>query len=110
MLGKRQSWLAYIDLYDFSYYTAKKKWLETHLWHTKRMKMIDIWGYRLVSFLFAFKTSTEQIIGRKANRQIFPAILPSCNAWLHHQRYFLPSSVPARMDTNWTEQSFRFDA
>ncbi|KAI8342334.1 ribonucleases P/MRP protein subunit POP1-domain-containing protein [Chlamydoabsidia padenii] len=24
-----------------------KKWLETHIWHTKRMKMIDIWGYRL---------------------------------------------------------------
>ncbi|PVG00267.1 POP1-domain-containing protein [Serendipita vermifera] len=24
-----------------------KRWLETHLWHAKRMKMIDIWGYRL---------------------------------------------------------------
>ncbi|CAO3590230.1 unnamed protein product [Absidia cylindrospora] len=24
-----------------------KKWLETHIWHTKRMKMMDIWGYRL---------------------------------------------------------------
>ncbi|KAI8366103.1 NUC188 domain-containing protein [Radiomyces spectabilis] len=26
---------------------SKKRWLETHMWHTKRMKMVDIWGYRL---------------------------------------------------------------
>lgn len=25
-----------------------KKWLETHLWHAKRMKMVNMWGYRLV--------------------------------------------------------------
>ncbi|EDR13388.1 uncharacterized protein LACBIDRAFT_230763 [Laccaria bicolor S238N-H82] len=24
-----------------------KTWLETHLWHAKRMKMSDMWGYRL---------------------------------------------------------------
>ncbi|KIY46529.1 POP1-domain-containing protein [Fistulina hepatica ATCC 64428] len=24
-----------------------KKWLETHLWHAKRMHMGDLWGYRL---------------------------------------------------------------
>ena len=24
-----------------------KKWLETHLWHAKRMKMVTKWGYRL---------------------------------------------------------------
>ncbi|KAI9485893.1 MAG: ribonucleases P/MRP protein subunit POP1-domain-containing protein [Benjaminiella poitrasii] len=26
-----------------------KKWLETHIWHTKRMKMNDIWGYRIAA-------------------------------------------------------------
>ncbi|KAH9812442.1 ribonucleases P/MRP protein subunit POP1-domain-containing protein, partial [Melampsora americana] len=26
---------------------VNKKWLTTHLWHSKRTKMIDIWGYRL---------------------------------------------------------------
>ncbi|CAG8436872.1 7617_t:CDS:10 [Ambispora gerdemannii] len=26
---------------------AKIRWLETHIWHTKRMKMIEIWGYKL---------------------------------------------------------------
>jgi hypothetical protein len=25
-----------------------KKWLETHLWHAKRMRMENMWGYRLV--------------------------------------------------------------
>ena len=24
-----------------------KKWLEMHLWHAKRMKMINRWGYRI---------------------------------------------------------------
>ena len=24
-----------------------KKWLETHIWHAKRMKMINKWSYRL---------------------------------------------------------------
>lgn len=25
-----------------------KTWLETHLWHAKRMHMENLWGYRLV--------------------------------------------------------------
>lgn len=25
-----------------------KTWLETHLWHAKRMHMDNMWGYRLV--------------------------------------------------------------
>lgn len=29
--------------------TGEKLWLGTHVWHAKRMHMIDIWGYRLVS-------------------------------------------------------------
>ena len=29
-----------------------KKWLETHLWHTKRMHMENMWGYRLVGTYF----------------------------------------------------------
>jgi ribonuclease P/MRP protein subunit POP1 len=28
--------------------TGTKLWLGTHVWHAKRMHMIDIWGYRLV--------------------------------------------------------------
>ncbi|CAB4382576.1 unnamed protein product [Rhizophagus irregularis] len=26
---------------------GNKKWLETHMWHSKRMKMTEIWGYKL---------------------------------------------------------------
>jgi hypothetical protein len=29
-----------------------KNWLETHLWHAKRMHMENMWGYRLVGTLF----------------------------------------------------------
>ncbi|ORX48215.1 POP1-domain-containing protein [Hesseltinella vesiculosa] len=29
----------------------KKQWLETHIWHTKRMKMETLWGYRLAKHL-----------------------------------------------------------
>ncbi|KAI9010977.1 ribonucleases P/MRP protein subunit POP1-domain-containing protein [Phycomyces nitens] len=28
---------------------SNKRWLETHMWHVKRMKMVNIWGYRLAS-------------------------------------------------------------
>lgn len=28
--------------------TEDKTWLETHLWHAKRMHMNNMWGYRLV--------------------------------------------------------------
>ncbi|CAE6421566.1 unnamed protein product [Rhizoctonia solani] len=32
---------------SFAKRQRKKTWLETHLWHAKRMHMRDIWGYRL---------------------------------------------------------------
>lgn len=28
----------------------KHRWLETHIWHAKRMHMVDVWGYRLAEF------------------------------------------------------------
>ncbi|KAH9998011.1 ribonucleases P/MRP protein subunit POP1-domain-containing protein [Russula vinacea] len=31
----------------FSRRQRDKKWLETHLWHAKRMRMENMWGYRL---------------------------------------------------------------
>ncbi|KAJ1309693.1 hypothetical protein OPQ81_006458 [Rhizoctonia solani] len=32
---------------SFAKRQQNKTWLETHLWHAKRMHMVDIWGYRL---------------------------------------------------------------
>jgi len=32
--------------------SGDKKWLETHIWHTKRMRMENMWGYRLVGTYF----------------------------------------------------------
>jgi len=33
---------------DFLLRQKDKTWLETHIWHAKRMKMENMWGYRLV--------------------------------------------------------------
>ena len=30
-----------------------KIWLETHIWHAKRMKMVTKWGYRLAERSFS---------------------------------------------------------
>ncbi|CAG8727746.1 15411_t:CDS:10, partial [Dentiscutata erythropus] len=27
-----------------------KRWLETHIWHAKRMKMIELWGHKLAEY------------------------------------------------------------
>ncbi len=40
--------------YAMSTYARRARehvWLETHLWHTKRMHMDNIWGHRLVRHL-----------------------------------------------------------
>ena len=34
-------------LEEYTRRQRKHVWLETHIWHAKRMKMIDAWGYRL---------------------------------------------------------------
>lgn len=34
-------------LEEYTRRQQKHVWLETHIWHAKRMKMIDAWGYRL---------------------------------------------------------------
>ncbi|KAG0247545.1 hypothetical protein BG011_001319 [Mortierella polycephala] len=45
-----------------------KRWLETHIWHAKRMKMIEIWGYKLAEhsnengIRSAYKSSHHQCI------------------------------------------------
>ena len=38
-----------------------KTWLETHIWHAKRMRMGNLWGYRLVSSLL-FDSRTTSLI------------------------------------------------
>lgn len=52
---RRQRELWYCDLYlscTHSFCTVETKtWLETHIWHAKRMHMENMWGYRLVSHL-----------------------------------------------------------
>lgn len=47
----RQSRLCLSSLatsFALSAFIEDKTWLETHLWHAKRMHMNNLWGYRLV--------------------------------------------------------------
>ncbi|KAF9958011.1 hypothetical protein BGZ72_001040 [Mortierella alpina] len=45
-----------------------KRWLETHIWHAKRMKMVELWGYKLAEhsnehgIKSAYKSSHHQCI------------------------------------------------
>ncbi|KAI1314457.1 hypothetical protein EDD11_002159 [Mortierella claussenii] len=47
---------------------STKRWLETHIWHAKRMKMVEIWGYKLAEhsnehgIKSAYKSSHHQCI------------------------------------------------
>ena len=43
-----------MNLTFFSFIVGNKKWLETHMWHSKRMKMIEIWQYKLVIVTSAY--------------------------------------------------------
>lgn len=36
------------EIFIMIFTTGDKTWLETHIWHAKRMKMVTKYGYRLV--------------------------------------------------------------
>ncbi|ORY94034.1 NUC188 domain-domain-containing protein [Syncephalastrum racemosum] len=45
--GKRKPTRSNTLVEEYLRRSKTNKWLETHIWHTKRFKMEDIWGYRL---------------------------------------------------------------
>ena len=55
-------------LEEYTRRQRKHVWLETHIWHAKRMKMIDAWGYRLADhpndkgFRAAYRASKNNCI------------------------------------------------
>ncbi|KAJ2996734.1 hypothetical protein HDV02_006236 [Globomyces sp. JEL0801] len=44
-----------------------KKWLETHLWHAKRMKMVEKWGIKLKGLRFAYRAAKHECIMHDAS-------------------------------------------
>jgi hypothetical protein len=62
---------------------GQKRWLETHIWHAKRMHMKNIWGYRLVSmqcFISASRPNLNihvSLVGRLPEREISASYLQS---------------------------------
>lgn len=76
---------------------GNKAWLETHIWHAKRMKMVDTWGYRLVCDVvdgLMLKLSGF-VTGGDTDSQVFSTILPCGNAWSYRTRCFVLSDYRA---------------
>jgi hypothetical protein len=68
-----------------------KTWLETHIWHAKRMKMENMWGYRLVGPV----THVSRILrpkvfhwisGNPSYREIFSSVSSSFSARIYLAR------------------------
>jgi ribonuclease P/MRP protein subunit POP1 len=71
-LKRQRSFISFSAIRLRSHFNVlgNKVWLETHLWHAKRMHMENLWGYRLVcrpSALFIVSLSTLDL--RLFNRQ-----------------------------------------
>ena len=55
--------------------TEDKTWLETHIWHAKRMHMDIMWGYKLVRLTHIVGVHlTQRVAGCNSNGEILQAI------------------------------------
>ncbi|KAF9175584.1 hypothetical protein BGX21_001585 [Mortierella sp. AD011] len=61
-----------------------KRWLETHIWHAKRMKMVEIWGYKLDS---SYNGCLEITGPKKDISAVFDHILDPTTPSLGSARY-----------------------
>lgn len=66
--SRRQRRRGQITAEEFASRQEGKRWLETHVWHAKRMKMLELWGYKLAqhpndkSFRATFRAAKHQCI------------------------------------------------
>jgi len=55
-------------LEEYTRRSRKKKWLETHIWHAKRFKMVEKWGYKIAeqpcdkSFRACYRASVKSCL------------------------------------------------
>lgn len=67
-----------------------KTWLETHIWHAKRMKMENMWGYRLVrTDNISERTLSSCTLGCTTHGKGVQALAPRFTAWIHTSRLLL---------------------
>ncbi|KAI8074510.1 NUC188 domain-containing protein [Gongronella butleri] len=59
---------------------GNKTWLETHIWHAKRMKMADLWGFRLARHLH-FKSQRPSYRSYSHLSVIHDASYVGCLEW-----------------------------
>jgi hypothetical protein len=68
-----------------------KIWLETHIWHTKRMKMETLWGYRLVRLAPSYASqSLHLMLGAAPYREGLPLFSQSFQVRVYLTRCILP--------------------
>ena len=71
-------------------FIGDRTWLETHIWHAKRMHMKNVWGYRLVRWLFDYFVNLAgnltQLIVRDSHRKILSTIPSFCNPFFDSSR------------------------
>jgi ribonuclease P/MRP protein subunit POP1 len=83
----------------------EKAWLETHIWHAKRMKMKDIWMYRIVSLQYLPQYQARaKTTGLQAYTPTDKAFRPSYRASMHgvivhDSSYMQTLEVRAHFDT-----------
>jgi len=87
---KRQGGRCTVFFFSDSTSVVDKTWLETHIWHAKRMHMENLWGYRLVSGWVA--SSEKQFIlllGSIPDREVLSTLTQSIHPWIHSSRCLL---------------------
>lgn len=85
-LLKRQSQspiLRAVPSFPYILTSEDKVWLETHIWHAKRMKMENMWGYRLVSIHVVCNSVITELYIYQAVQPTEKAFRPSHRASVH---------------------------
>lgn len=61
-----------------------KIWLETHIWHAKRMKMETLWGYRLVCLALSHASPSPHLMtGTAPYPEGLPLVSQGFETWVH---------------------------
>jgi hypothetical protein len=86
-----------------------KSWLETHIWHAKRARMQNMWGYRLVCLVRPLNVCQlmNSPSGRDPYGKGFPTVLSRIDAWFYLTRRLLLCDDRAQRTTTAPPSSAR---
>ncbi|KAF8985601.1 hypothetical protein BGZ46_003296 [Entomortierella lignicola] len=93
-----------------------KRWLETHIWHAKRMKMVEIWGYKLAEhsnengIKSAYKSSHHQCIVQDSSYNGFLEITGSKKDISNVFEHLLDPTMPTLSSSRYVTGKRQFTA